>query len=84
MATVEGRLVDIKTGTLLWTGTVSAQQNSGGSGNIIADLVVAAITQVINKSTDQAHDVAHLANAQFAVRNRGLLYGPHHPKYGKQ
>jgi len=84
VVTAEARLVHAETGTLLWAGKVFAQQNSGGSGNIFADLISAAIMQAINKSTDQAHDVAHLANAQFAVRNRGLLYGPHHPKYGKQ
>ena len=84
VVTAEAKLVDTGTGLLLWAGTVTAQQNSGGSGSIFADLISAAIMQAINKSTDQAHDVAHIANAQFAMKNRGLLYGPYHPKYGKE
>jgi len=84
VVTAEARLVDTETGTLLWTGVVSAQENSGGSGDIFADLISALIFQAINKSTDNAHDVAHTANAQFAIQNRGLLYGPYHPKYGKE
>lgn len=82
--TAAGKLVDTKTATLLWEGTVTAQDNSGGSGNIIADLVAAVIDQAINKSTDHAHDVARMANRQFAIKDHGLLYGPYHPKYGKE
>jgi hypothetical protein len=84
VVTAEGRLVDAETGILLWAGVVSAQENSGGSGDILADLISALIFQAVNKSTDNAHDVAHAANAQFAIKNRGLLYGPYHPKYGKE
>jgi hypothetical protein len=84
VVTAEAKLVDARTELLLWSGMVTAQQNSSGSGNILADLISAAIVQAINKSTDHAHDVAHLANAQFAVKNRGLLYGPYHPKHEKE
>jgi hypothetical protein len=77
----QAKLVDTKTGTLLWEGTVAAQQNSGGSGSILADVIAAALEQVISKSTDHAHDVSRVANAQFAIKDHGLLYGPYHPKY---
>ena len=78
----QAKLVDTRTGTVLWEGMLTAQQNSsGGSGNIIADLVVVAVSQVINKATDHAHDVSRVANAQFATKDHGLLYGPYHPKY---
>jgi hypothetical protein len=79
-----GRLVDTRTGTLLWEGSVAARDQSGGSGNIIADLVSAAVTQAINKSTDHAHGVARMANTQFALKDHGLLYGPHSPKFEKE
>jgi hypothetical protein len=78
----KARLVDTKTALLLWEGEAMAQQNSGGSGNIIADLISAAISQAINSSTDAAHPVSRIANANlFYTKDHGLLYGPYHPKY---
>lgn len=82
--TAAGKLVDTGTGTLLWEGTVTGQENSGGSGNILGDLIAAAITQAINKSTDHAHSVSRMANAQFAIKGHGLLYGPYNPKFEKE
>jgi len=80
---VQARLVDTRTGTLLWEGEAIAQQNSGGSGNIIGDLIAAAVTQAINAGTDAAHDVCPQANNfLFYTKDHGLLYGPYHPKYG--
>ena len=52
------KLVDTRTGTLLWEGTLAAQDNSGGSGNILADLLGALVMQVAGHATDHAHDVA--------------------------
>ena len=78
------RLVDTRTGTLLWEGMLAAQTSSGGSGNVFADLIGALLTQVIGQSTDRAHGVAATANAQLAVENRGLLHGPYSPRYGQK
>jgi len=78
------RLVDTRTGTLLWEGTLAAQAGSGGSGNIFADLIGALLMQVVGQSTDQAHGVAATANAQLAIENRGLLHGPYSPRYGQK
>jgi hypothetical protein len=81
---VKARLVDTKTGVLLWEGAGAAQQNSGGSGNILADLIAAAISQAISSSTDAAHDTCGPANTSlFCSKNVGLLYGPYSPKYGQ-
>jgi len=80
IVTAEAKLVDTQTGLTLWEGKASAEQSSS-SGNIIADLIVAAVDQAINSSTDQAHEVSRLANAQlFTIKDHGLLYGPYHPK----
>lgn len=82
---VQGRLVDTRTGITLWEGVGMAQENSGGSGNLIADMVAAAITQAVNSSTDSAHDVSRTANANLLqLKGRGILYGPYHPEYEKE
>ncbi|MGA3284081.1 MAG: GNA1162 family protein [Verrucomicrobiota bacterium] len=84
IVTAEGKLVDVKTGTTLWEGTANVQQSSS-SGNIIADLVVAAVDQAVNSSTDQAHDLSRMANIQLLMtKDHGLLYGPYHPKEKEQ
>jgi hypothetical protein len=78
------KLVDTKTGTLLWEGTGTGQQNSGGSGNILADVISAAIVQGINSGTDAAHGVCRMANVTlYYTKDHGLLYGPYNPEYGK-
>ena len=72
--------MDVKTGLTLWEGTANVQQSSS-SGNIIADLVVAAVDQAVNSSTDQAHDLSHMANIQLLMtKDHGLLYGPYYPR----
>ncbi|MGB7768112.1 MAG: GNA1162 family protein [Verrucomicrobiia bacterium] len=84
IVTVEGKLVDVKTGLTLWEGTANVQQSSS-SGNPVADLIAAAVDQVINSSTDQAHEMSHQVNVQlFMTKNHGLLYGPHFPEDRKQ
>ena len=82
---LKARLVDTRTGLLLWEGTGMAQENSGGSGNILGDLIAAALTQAINSGTDAAHHVSRAANANlFYKKDRQLLYGPYSPEYGKE
>jgi hypothetical protein len=79
---VTARLVDTRTETLLWEGAALAQQDSSRSGNIIADMIAAAIIQAVNSSTDSAHGVSRLANAGlFLTKDTGLLYGPYNPRY---
>jgi hypothetical protein len=78
------RLVDTRTGTLLWEGTVVAQTSSGATGNILGDLISAALSQVVGYSTDQARTLSEQANAQYGVKDRGLLHGPYSPKYGQE
>ena len=81
---VEAKLVDTRTGILLWEGTGLAEQRANGSGNILADLIAAAVTQAINSKTDRAHQVSRLANAQlFYPKDIGLPYGPYNPQFGR-
>jgi hypothetical protein len=86
---VEAKLVDLKTGTVLWTGAASASNNEGGNnggGGLIGALVVAAVKQIINSTTDQSHPVAGVASARLlsAGMNNGLLYGPRSANYVTQ
>lgn len=81
---LEARLVDTRTGIVLWQGTGMAQQNGSGSSNLLASLIAAAVTQAINSKTDRAHKVSRLANANlFYPKDTGLPYGPYSPRFGK-
>jgi hypothetical protein len=80
---VKASLIDTRSETVLWEGTALAQSGSGGSGNLLADVIAAAITQAINSKTDAAHGVCRVANAQlFYTAKRGIPYGPYSPKFG--
>ena len=89
VVSVTAKLVDLKTGTLLWEGAASASNNEGGNnggGGLIGALVAAAVKQIINSTTDAAHPVAGVANARLlsAGMTNGLLYGPRSVKYQVQ
>jgi hypothetical protein len=81
---VQAKLLDSRTGILLWQGRGYAEQGSGSSSNLIASMVAAAVTQAINKKTDRAHGVSRVANANlFDPDNTGLPFGPYSAKYDK-
>lgn len=80
---VRAKLVDTRSGSLLWEGKGMAEQGSGGSGNLLADAIAAAIVQAVNSKTDPAHEVSRLANVNLLVKkDAGLPFGPYSPKYG--
>jgi hypothetical protein len=70
---LRARLVDARSGLLLWERRFAIQHNSNlGSGGILGD------------STQAVHNLAGPANVRFfGDRDQGLLYGPYHPRYGK-
>lgn len=81
---MQARLVDVKTGNLLWTGQINlAESSSSGSNDLVGMLVSATVNQVVSHSTDEAHKVAITASANlFMTHNKGLLYGPYRPEFG--
>ena len=80
----KAKLVDTRTGILLWESEALAENDSSTSGNILANVIAAAVAQAINSKTDPAHDVSRQANETlFHTEDRGLPYGPYHPKYEK-
>ena len=79
---VRAKLVDTRTGTLLWEGKTTAQKGSGSSGSLLGDAIAAVIHQAAATATDEAYDVSRSANIMLLMNEeRGLLYGPYHPKY---
>ena len=87
-AAASARLIDLRNGIELWSERISMSESSNSGNikdNILEVVITAALSQVINTLSDRAYDVARNANHQLlsAGRKKGLLYGPYHPKYGK-
>lgn len=83
----EARIVDLRSGELLWQGTASAssaeqQQSQGG---LVGLLVTALVNQIVGTATDAAFNYAGIANSRLlgAPRYNGVLPGPRSPLYGK-
>jgi hypothetical protein len=79
-------LKDGYTGAELWSTdqTFVYQSETGGSGNILADLVVAAVDAAITKAAPNYMPLARQANAHAVLETRhGLPAGPYRPEeYG--
>ena len=84
---LEGRLVDLKTGKVLWEGTGAFAQGSTKSndGALLA-LVKSAINQIVDTTRDKGYEVSGPAmnSLVYKGRNGGLLVGPRHSLYGKE
>lgn len=84
------KLVDLKTGDVLWQGSADATGKEVGTNvepsgfGIIGMLAQAAVKQIAHSLTDKSHDVAGLTSRRLlsAGPPDGLLHGPRSPKYG--
>ena len=80
------RLVDLKTGTEIWSGKARAEDSSGAvrASGLAGLLLSTAINQAVNVLSDKSHDVGRTANYRMltAGSTDGMLYGPYHPKFG--
>ncbi|KWO52332.1 DUF799 domain-containing protein [Burkholderia ubonensis] len=83
------KLVDLKSGDVLWQGNgratgkeIGNNVNVGAFG-IVGVLVQAAVKQVAHSLSDEGHDVAGLTSNRLlsAGPPNGLLYGPRSPKH---
>ena len=88
---VTGKLVDLKTGALLWEGSASEiyQEDSVriNAFGIVGVLASAVINQAIASSSDEKnYQIAGNANARLLSGGKinGILYGPRSPNYEKQ
>lgn len=86
VVTAKAKLVDLRTGEILWTGNATASDDEGNKdgGNIIALLVFSALKQIISNATNASHPVAGITSYRLLMaKPNGLLYGPYSPNYNK-
>lgn len=88
IVSAEARLVDLKTGKLLWSGAAMASSEEGQSqsqGGLAGLLISAIVKQVMATALDQSHRIAAIATTRLlsAGTPNGLLYGPRSPQYDK-
>lgn len=83
----EAKLVDLKSGSLLWSGSATASNDEGnnnGGGGLAGMLVAAIVKQILNDVTDASYLVAGTTSQRLLTPHpSGLLYGPRSPNYGK-
>ena len=79
LVTASGKLVSAINGEVLWQGKVEKVISSGNSGGGLAGLLVGAVvSQAVNSTSDNAHDVSIVASQElFMTEGQGLLDGPY-------
>lgn len=88
IVTANAKLVDLRSGATLWTGSATASSeegNNNSNGGLIGMLITAAVKQIINSSVEDAsYPIAGITSARLlsAGHSAGLLYGPRSPLYG--
>ena len=85
---VEGRIIDLRSGELLWQGkavATSAEQQQQSQGGLIGLLVTAVVKQIANTVSDASYNFASIADFRLlgAPRYNGVLPGPRSPSYGR-
>jgi hypothetical protein len=83
---LDARLVDLRSGELLWRGSATASNQEGrgsNQGGIVGLLVSALVEQVANNLIDNGFKVGAMANGRLLTANPtgGLLYGPRSTQY---
>ena len=86
----EAKLVDLRSGDTLWSGSATANGSevggnvSGGGFGLIGALAQVAVQHIVNVVSDKSWDVAGLTSQRLLATGspNGLLYGPRSPKYG--
>lgn len=80
VVSAQARLVDLRTGALLWSSEASAssEETRGRSGSSVSAVLVGAlIQQVMDSVTDNAHQIAGLTSRRLlSPASGGLPYGP--------
>ncbi|QDK98600.1 hypothetical protein FM020_12160 [Acinetobacter tandoii] len=85
---VEAKLVDLKTGALLWEGQEKIQQaNNNSNAGLVGMLVGALVDQIANHLSDKAYVLSNSVSVQLyapqLAQQKGLLYGPRSPNFSQ-
>jgi hypothetical protein len=86
--TVEAKIVDLRSGDMLWSGiaTASSQESQGSNqAGLLGLLVQAVVGQIVGTVTDASFNYAAIANQRLlgAPIKNGILSGPRSPQYQK-
>jgi len=86
--TVEGHIVDLRSGETLWKGVAtasSAEQQQQAQGGLAGLLITALVKQIVSTASDESFRYANLAGYRLlnASRHNGVLPGPRSPNYGQ-
>jgi len=85
--TTQGRIVDLRTGELLWQGTATAsssENRNSNQGGLAGLLVNAIVSQIIETASDTTFKYAGIASQRLlSPKKNGVLYGPRSPNYQK-
>lgn len=78
---IEGRIVDLRTGSLLWEGkalATSAEQNQQSQGGLVGLLVTAIVRQIVGTASDASFNFASIAGQRMlgVPQYNGVLPGP--------
>ena len=85
VVTAEAKLIDLRSGKVIWNGEASASSNENQSNNngLVGMLVSAIVNQIIATTTDASYNIAGITSSRLlmAGHKNGMLYGPRSPKY---
>jgi hypothetical protein len=87
IVTAEAKLVDAKSGNIIWQGIASASSEEGNNnqGGLAVLLITAVIKQVMGTVLDQSHRIANITSNRLLspTMPNGILHGPRSPLYKK-
>lgn len=88
VVTATAKLVDLRSGSLLWEGGASAstaENRNNNQAGLVGLLVQAVVEQIINTTTNQSHIQAGIMDQRLvgARQPNGMLYGPRSPHYSE-
>lgn len=87
--TASAKLVDLRSGQLLWEGSArasSAENQNNSGGGLVGMLITAAVNQIVNSLTDRGHEMAGITSQRLLTAGtfNGILPGPRAPAAMKQ
>lgn len=73
----QARLVDTKTGEIVWSGQARESKSSNSGDNSLSGMLIGAVlTQVMESGSDNAHELTRIGNYSMFLSRGGLPKGP--------